>query len=315
MDSRKRLLAAPTVNEANRSGDLTEIYSSLSVPDMYIGWHSFQISVMLLKTQPNRIAAKLKDEVYKLKQKNLDVTFDVIKNVNDYGVDPTLSRNNATLHKTIQIIKKTKLVGFRDRVLFEIFPKDDETVVAEIYSRSIDQNVYTALCGCSPKHAYYACCCGFCPTYDFESNKKFVYSLLAAIDESYVFANSEEVQVAKKEAYKPPRLQSRDSFAWDLDTNDASNQQSDDISRDRGGQITPASEMTPKKTFSMENVNRTASNSPSYGYIKVKSQAKSNKINADGKESNLKVQIDHRSQENIQDDEDSAESGGSWYEL
>ena len=73
--------------------------------------------------------------------------------------------------------------------------------------------------------------------------------------------------------------------------------------------------MTPKKPFSMENVNRTASNSPSYGYIKVKSQAKSNKINADGKESNLKVQIDHRSQENIQDDEDSAESGGSWYEL
>ena len=87
MDSRKRLLAAPTVNEANRNGDLTQIYSSLSVPDMYIGWHSFQISVMFLKTQPNKIVAKLKDEVYKLKQKNLDVTFDVIKNVNDYGAD------------------------------------------------------------------------------------------------------------------------------------------------------------------------------------------------------------------------------------
>ena len=128
-------------------------------------------------------------------------------------------------------------------------------------------------------------------------------------------ANNEEIQAAKREAYKPPRLQNRDSFAWDLDTNNASNQQSDNIFRNSEGQITPASEMTPKKPFSMEDVNRTASNSPSHGYIKVKSHAESNEINSPGKESNLKVQIDYRSQENIQDDEDSAGSGGSWYEL
>ena len=53
----------------------------------------------------------------------------------------------------------------------------------------------------------------------------------------------------QKEAYKPPRLQNRDSFAWDLDTNNASNQQSDNIFRNSEGQITPASEMTPKKPF------------------------------------------------------------------
>ena len=315
MDSRERLLAAPTVNEANRSGDLTEIYSTLSVPDMYIGWHSFQIDVVFLKTQPRRVVSKLKDEVYKLKQKSLDVTFDVIKNSNDCGVDPTLSRNNATLHQTIQIIKKTKIVGFRDRVLFEIFPKDDGNVVAEIYSRSIDQNVYTALCGCSPKNAYYACCCGFCPTYDFESNKKFVYSLLAAIDESYVLANNEEIQAAKRRLISHQGCKIEIRLLGILIRITRVMQQSDNIFRNSEGQITPASEMTPKKPFSMEDVNRTASNSPSHGYIKVKSHAESNEINSPGKESNLKVQIDYRSQENIQDDEDSAGSGGSWYEL
>ena len=205
-------------------------------------------------------------------------------------------------------------MGFRDRILFEIFPKMMK-VSWPRYSRSIDQNVYTALCGCSPKNAYYACCCGFCPTYDFEMNKKFVYSLLAAIDESYVFANDAEVEAAKRDAYKPPNLQSRNSFAWDVDTDDAGNQQPDGISRNREGRTTPAFAMTQRTPFSLEDFSRSASNSPSHGYVKLKSQAEFKKNSVDENESNAKRQIGTQFQEDVQEDDDSAESGGSWYEL
>ena len=54
----------------------------------------------------------------------------------------------------------------------------------------------------------------------------------------------------------------------------------------------------------MEDVNRTASNSPSHGYIKVKSHAESNEI--DSPEKIKSEGADRLPTENIQDDEDSA---------
>ena len=63
----------------------------------------------------------------------------------------------------------------------QIFPKNNEHVIVQIYSRSIDQNVYTALCNCEPQMAYYACCCGLFPSYDYGENKRFVFQGLIVI--------------------------------------------------------------------------------------------------------------------------------------
>ena len=106
MDNRKPLLAAPTVKIAERSSGQAEIYSSLSIPDMYIGWHSFRTNVVFLKTKPKKLISKLRDEVYKLQQGNFDLTFSEIENRDEDSGDPTLSPNKETLHKTFQIIKK-----------------------------------------------------------------------------------------------------------------------------------------------------------------------------------------------------------------
>ena len=163
------------------------------------------------------LLAKMKEEVNKCQARGIDIAFEIINRSESSTITDEDSNNNSNSNMVVvQLIKKTKLVGFRDRILLQLIPKNGEDVIVEVYSRSIDQNFFTALCKCEPQTAYYFCCCGLFPTLDYGENKRFVLEFLNGLDLPYIYLEDDEINQVKNDAYKPPTppLIRRDSFGW-----------------------------------------------------------------------------------------------------
>ena len=307
-------------NNNNNNKKNNNIYSSLLVRDIHIKLHSYSTNLIFLKIKPKEVIAKLRAVINKYKRDGMDITYEILKTPGETIQTVNKSLENVTDNITIiQMIKKTKLVGFRDRILLQIFPKNNEHVIVQIYSRSIDQNVYTALCNCEPQMAYYACCCGLFPSYDYGENKRFVFEFVSDLDHSYIFLEEDEVNQAKNDAYNPPTppIIHRDSFGWDDNTSEIdteiTNVNKKVVSRNNVLVDTlPINERLNTLSSQLSSGSDGGKNSPSRGYIKVTKQNSPDVVT----NSNEGTQGEKDTITN--DDEegnDSNDSGNAWFEL
>ena len=148
-----------------------------SIPDIYLSLHSFRAKVSFLNTDSNTVLQLILELI-----KRLNGSDSFVHKLTLYDVQMGSPNAKCAIVKMI----KASPFGFRDKIVVSLYPLKETDVCAAITSRCIAQNVYTALCNCSPYVAWVFCCCGLIPTSDHGENKRFILELLELINIPFV---------------------------------------------------------------------------------------------------------------------------------
>ena len=159
------------------------------VLDLYQSLHSFRTKVTFLKTDTDTIVQHIQGFI-----KHADSKEKYSLSLCDFKTGFPNTKCAA-----LTVIKRSPH-GFRDKIDISLYPYNSADVCVDIWSRSIDPHMWSAICKCTPILSWFFCCCGLFPTSDHGENRRFILEFLERLDLPFL-SGDEATKVEAKNSY------------------------------------------------------------------------------------------------------------------